>query len=621
MSNAVNFFCLFQLHNSVFLALTFLKPKEYLAEMHFKRRTHTCGDLRESNIGQTVILNGWVDTRRDLGGLIFIELRDRYGITQVVFEPGFNEEAHNIGKYLRSEFVISVEGIVRKRPEGTENALIATGNVDVMVNKLSILNEAKTPPFQIKEETDAGEDLRLKYRYLDLRRSSMQKNLMLRHQMYQITRKYFDEHKFIEIETPVLMKSTPEGARDFLVPSRLHKGKFYALPQSPQTYKQILMVSGFDRYFQIVKCFRDEDLRADRQPEFTQIDVEMSFVDQEDIFEVVEGLMKRFFKEVWNKELALPLPRLSFDEAMERYGSDKPDLRFDLEMKTLNHIFKNTTFKVFQDQIQSKGEITGLVAPGCGDYTRNQLDMLTDFIKKLGAGGLIWIRVKEEGLDSPTMKFFTDEEQANLTTFFGAKPGDLILILTGKKYKTLSLMGMLRLEMARRLNLINENLEPKLLWVVDFPLFEWDDDTQRYYAMHHPFTSPNVDDIPFMESDPGKVKARAYDLVLNGSEVAGGSIRIHSAELQAKMFKSLGITEEEAEHKFGFLMNAFQYGAPPHGGIAFGFDRLAMIFAGEHSIREVIAFPKTASGVSLMDEAPSSVDEHQLKELHIRIRN
>lgn len=589
--------------------------------MHFKRRTHTCGDLRESNIGQSVILNGWVDTRRDLGGLIFIELRDRYGITQVVFEPGFNEEAHNTGKYLRSEFVISVEGIVRKRPEGTENALVATGTVDVMVNKLSILNEAKTPPFQIKEDTDAGEDLRLKYRYLDLRRSSMQKNLMLRHQMYQITRKYFDEQKFIEIETPVLMKSTPEGARDFLVPSRLHKGKFYALPQSPQTYKQILMVSGFDRYFQVVKCFRDEDLRADRQPEFTQIDVEMSFVDQEDIFEVVEGLMKRFFKEAWNKELTLPLPRLSFDEAMERYGSDKPDLRFELEMKTLNHVFENTTFKVFQDQIQNKGEITGLVAPGCGDYTRNQLDMLTDFIKKLGAGGLIWIRVKEEGLESPTMKFFTDEEQANLTTFLGAKPGDLILILTGKKYKTLSLMGMLRLEMARRLNLINENLEPKLLWVIDFPLFEWDEDTQRYYAMHHPFTSPNIDDIPFMESDPGKVKARAYDLVLNGSEVAGGSIRIHSAELQAKMFKALGITEEEAEHKFGFLMNAFKYGAPPHGGIAFGFDRLAMIFAGEHSIREVIAFPKTASGVSLMDEAPSTVDEHQLKELHIRVRN
>lgn len=589
--------------------------------MHFKKRTHTCGDLREANIGQTVILNGWVDTRRDLGGLIFIELRDRYGITQVVFEPSFNEEAHNIGKHLRSEFVISIEGIVRKRPEGTENALIATGTVDVMVNKLSILNEAKTPPFQIKEETDAGEDLRLKYRYLDLRRSSMQKNLILRHKMYQITRKYFDEQKFIEIETPVLMKSTPEGARDFLVPSRLHKGKFYALPQSPQTYKQILMVSGFDRYFQVVKCFRDEDLRADRQPEFTQIDVEMSFIDQEDIFEVVEGLMQRFFKEVWQKDLHLPLPRLSFDEAMERYGSDKPDLRFELEMKTLNHIFEKTTFKVFQDQIQNKGEITGLVAPGCGDYTRNQLDMLTDYIKKLGAAGLIWIRVKEEGLESPTMKFFTDEEQANLTSFLGAKHGDLILILTGKKYKTLSLMGMLRLEMARRLNLINENSEPKLLWVVDFPLFEWDEDTQRYYAMHHPFTSPNVDDIPFMESDPGKVKARAYDLVLNGSEVAGGSIRIHSAELQSKMFKALGITEEEAEHKFGFLMNAFKYGAPPHGGIAFGFDRLAMIFAGEHSIREVIAFPKTASGVSLMDDAPSTVDEHQLKELHIRIRN
>jgi len=589
--------------------------------MQFKRRTHTCGDLRESNIGENVILNGWVDTRRDLGGLIFIELRDRYGLTQIVFEPGFNEDAHNLAKHLRSEFVISAEGVVRKRPEGTENPAIATGSVDVMINKLSILNEAKTPPFQIHDSIDAGEDLRLKYRYLDLRRPSMQKNLILRHQMYQITRKYFDEKKFIEVETPVLMKSTPEGARDFLVPSRLHKGKFYALPQSPQTYKQILMVSGFDRYFQVVKCFRDEDLRADRQPEFTQIDVEMSFVDQEDIFEVVEGLMQRFFKEVWNRELTLPLPRLSFDEAMERYGSDKPDLRFDLEMKTLNHVFEKTTFKVFQDQIQKNGEITGLVAPGCGDYTRNQLDVLTDYVKKLGAGGLIWIRVKEEGLESPTMKFFTDEEQANLTSFLGAKPGDLILILTGKKYKTLGLMGMLRLEMARRLNLIDENSEPKLLWVVDFPLFEWDEETKRFYAMHHPFTSPKLEDVEYMESDPGRVKARAYDLVLNGSEVAGGSIRIHNAELQAKMFQALGISEEEAEHKFGFLMNAFKYGAPPHGGIAFGFDRLAMIFAAQHSIREVIAFPKTASGISLMDDAPSTVDEHQLKELHIRIRN
>ncbi|HOJ18265.1 MAG: aspartate--tRNA ligase [Ignavibacteriales bacterium] len=588
--------------------------------MKFSSRTHTCGELRESNIGEKVVLNGWVDTRRDLGGVIFIDLRDRYGLTQIVFEPGYNESAHHEGKHLRSEYVISVEGKVRKRPQGTENPELLTGYVDVMVDKLIILNEAKTPPFQISDETEAGEDLRLKYRFIDLRRPRMQKNLVMRHKMYQVTRNYFDQNSFVEIETPILMKSTPEGARDFLVPSRLHKGKFYALPQSPQQYKQILMVSGMDRYFQIVKCFRDEDLRADRQLEFTQIDVEMSFVDQDDVFQMMEGLMAKLYKEVWKKDLELPLRRLTFDEAMEKYGSDKPDLRFNLEMKTLNKVFENTGFKLFRDQIE-KGIVTGLLAPGCGDYTRNQLDVLTDFMKKLGAGGLIWIRVKEEGLESPTMKFFTEEEQQNLVKELGAKAGDLILILSGQKIKTLNLMGHLRLEMARRLMLIKANAEPKLLWVTDFPLFEWDEETKRYYAMHHPFTSPRIEDVDLMESDPGKVKARAYDLVLNGSEIAGGSIRIHNSDLQKKMFKALGIGEEEAEMKFGFLMNAFKFGAPPHGGIAFGFDRLAMIFAGEESIREVIAFPKTASGVSLMDDCPSNVSDEQLKELHIKIRN
>jgi aspartyl-tRNA synthetase len=489
-----------------------------------------------------------------------------------------------------------------------------------MVNNLIILNEAETPPFPIKDEIDTHEDLRLKYRYLDLRRPKMQKSMILRHKLAQITRQYFDENSFVEVETPVLMKSTPEGARDFLVPSRVHKGKFYALPQSPQTYKQLLMVAGMDRYFQIVKCFRDEDLRADRQLEFTQIDVEMSFIDQEDIFTIVEGLMQRFFKQVWNRELQIPLPRLSFDDAMEKYGSDKPDLRFDLEMKTLNDIFNNTGFKVFNDAIDNNGIITGLLAPGCGDYTRNQLDVLTDFVKGHGAKGLIWIRVKENELESPTMKFFSDEEKQNLTKSLNAKPGDLIFILSGPKIKTLNTMGALRLEMAKRLNLIKEDSEPKLLWVTDFPLFEWDEETGRFYAMHHPFTSPKVEDIAFMSSDPGKVKARAYDLVLNGNEIAGGSIRIHNSELQAKMFESLGISVEDAQHKFGFLMNAFKYGAPPHGGIAFGFDRLAMIFAGENSIRDVIAFPKTASAVSLMDDSPSLVDENQLKELHIKIR-
>jgi aspartyl-tRNA synthetase len=592
--------------------------------MNFKTRTHTCGDLREKNINENVVLNGWVDTRRDLGGLIFIDLRDRYGITQVVFEPNFDKEAHELASNLRSEFVISIEGKVRKRPEGTENPSLSTGQIDVMVNKLIILNEAKTPPFPVKDDVDTSEDVRLKYRYLDLRRPSIQKNILMRHKMYQVARKYFDENNFVEVETPVLMKSTPEGARDYLVPSRLHKGKFYALPQSPQQYKQLLMVSGLDRYFQIVKCFRDEDLRADRQPEFTQIDVEMSFIDQENIFEMVEGLMKVLYKEIWNRELKLPIPKITFDEALEKYGSDKPDLRFDLEMITLNHIFENTSFKVFQDHIKNKGIITGLLAPGCGEYTRNQLDVITDFVKKLGAGGLIWMRVKESAsgveLEAPVAKFLTDEEKKNLTEALNAKPGDLIFILTGPRLRTLSIMGSLRMEMARRLNLIKPDAEPKLLWVTDFPLFEWDEQTHRYYAMHHPFTSPRLEDVEFMESDPARVRARAYDLVLNGSEIAGGSIRIHNADLQSKMFKALGITDEEAEYKFGFLMNAFKYGAPPHGGIAFGFDRMAMIFAGENSIREVIAFPKTASAISLMDDAPSLVSDEQLKELHIKVR-
>ena len=588
--------------------------------MKFKKRTHTCGELRESNIGQEVVLNGWVATRRDLGGVIFIELRDRYGITQIVFEPGHNAEAHEQAKKLRSEYVISVEGKVRKRPEGTENPALETGYIDVMADKLIILNPSETPPFPIEDNIDVNEDVRLKYRYLDLRRPEMQKNLLLRHKMYQLTRKYFDSNGFIEVETPVLMKSTPEGARDFLVPSRLHKGKFYALPQSPQTYKQILMVAGFDRYFQIVKCFRDEDLRADRQYEFTQIDIEMSFVDVEDILEMAEGLMKIFFKEIWDIDLKTPIPRLTFDEAMEKYGSDKPDLRFGLELKTLNDVFKNSEFRVFKESISKNGIITGLVAEGCGDYTRNQLDGLTDYAKKLGAGGLIWMRVKENDVEAPIAKFLSEDEKKNLIAALQAKPGDLILLLTGEKLRTLSIMGTLRLEMAKRMNLIKPDAKPALLWVTDFPLFEWDDETKRYYAMHHPFTSPRLEDIDLMETEPLKVKARAYDLVLNGNEIAGGSIRIHNADLQAKMFKVLGIDENEAKEKFGFLMNAFKYGAPPHGGIAFGFDRLVMLFAKKSSIRDVIAFPKTSSGMSLMDDSPSYVDESQLTELHIKVR-
>ena len=588
--------------------------------MTFKRRTHTCGELREANIGDKIVLNGWVDTRRDLGGVIFIDLRDRYGITQVIFEPTYNTEMHTEGSKLRTEYVVAIEGTVRKRPADTENKNIPTGMIDVMVDKVILLNEAKTPPFPIHKSGDVNEDIRLEYRYLDLRGEKMQKNMLMRSKMYNSVRNYFNDSEFLEIETPYLMKSTPEGARDFLVPSRIHRGKFYALPQSPQTYKQLLMVSGFDKYFQIVKCFRDEDLRADRQPEFTQIDIEMSFVDQEDIFSMVEGLMVKLFRETKNQELETPIRRMDFHEAMEKYGSDKPDLRFDLEMKTLDHVFGKTEFKVFKDSLENKGIITGLLAKGCGDYTRNQLDVLTNYVKQLGAGGLIWMRVKEDGLEAPVAKFMSEEEKQALIENLGAKPGDLLFIISGPKMKSLSYMGALRLEMARRLDLIKPDAKPALLWVTNFPLLEWDEDTKRFYAMHHPFTSPNLDEVDKLDSNPGEVNARAYDLVLNGNEIAGGSIRIHNAELQSKMFDALGISKEEADTKFGFLMNAFKYGAPPHGGIAFGFDRLAMLFANEDSIRDVIAFPKTSSASSLMDDSPSNVDDDQLKELFIKIR-
>lgn len=587
--------------------------------MTFNIRTHTCGELREQNVGERVVLNGWVDRRRDLGGLIFIWLRDRYGITQIVFQQETNKDAYEQAKKLRSEFVISVEGIVRKRPEDAINRELETGSVDILADKLIILNEAETPPFAIKDETDAFEDLRLKYRYLDLRRPALQKVLLLRHKMYQLVRKYFDENNFIEVETPVLMKSTPEGARDYLVPSRVHKGKFYALPQSPQQYKQLLMVSGFDRYFQIVKCFRDEDLRADRQPEFTQIDVEMSFITQEQIFRVVEGLMKLLFKEIWNIDLALPISRLSYEEAMMKYGSDKPDLRFGMELHNLSDVFSQSEFKVFKEALDSKGIVSGLVAKGCASFSRNQIDGLTNFAKNLGAKGLVWFKVQEGGVDSPIAKFLSEREIISLIQTTDSKPNDLILILAGERNSTLNQMGALRLELAKRLELVNSETSPSLLWVTDFPLFEYDEETKRFYAMHHPFTSPRLEEVDLLEKDPGRIKAQAYDLVLNGNEIAGGSIRIYISELQKRMFKALGISDEEAQQKFGFLINAFKYGAPPHGGIAFGFDRMVMLFAGVDSIRDTIAFPKTASAMSLMDECPSEVSEEQLKELHIKI--
>lgn len=594
--------------------------------MSFKIRTHTCGELRENNIGEKVVLNGWVDRRRDLGALIFIWLRDRYGITQVVFsqsdtsaKPDINKDVYDLAKKLRNEFVISVEGTVRRRPDDAVNKELETGTIDVLADNLIILNEADTPPFAIKDDTDAFEDLRLKYRYLDLRRPALQKVLLLRHKMAQLVRRYFDENNFVEIETPVLMKSTPEGARDYLVPSRIHKGKFYALPQSPQQYKQLLMVSGFDRYFQIVKCFRDEDLRADRQPEFTQIDVEMSFVSQEQVFSMVEGLMKLLFKEIWNVDLSLPLKRLSYEDAMLKYGSDKPDLRFEMELHTLNEVFQKSEFKVFRDVIDSDGIVCGIVAQNSAAFSRSQIDGLTNFVKNLGAKGLVWFKVQFNGIDSPTAKFLSEEEKRNLLTAMKAEPNDLMLILAGEKKSTLNQMGALRLELAKRLELIKSETLPSLLWITDFPLFEYDKETKRFYAMHHPFTSPKIEEIDLLEKDPGKIKAQAYDLVLNGNEIAGGSIRIHNSELQSRMFRALGISDEEAKQKFGFLMNAFKYGAPPHGGIAFGFDRMVMLFAGVDSIRDTIAFPKTASAVSLMDECPSEVSEEQLRELHIKI--
>ncbi|MGE5315068.1 MAG: aspartate--tRNA ligase [Acidobacteriota bacterium] len=587
--------------------------------MTYSKRTHTCGELRTQHIGSTVTLTGWVDKRRDLGGVIFIDVRDRYGKTQVVFGPQYDEAVHAQAKDLRSEYVISVTGKVEHRPEGTDNANLDTGEIDIVATELTILNKAETPPFPIEDRVEASEDIRLKYRYLDLRRETMQRNLVLRHKMYQITRRYFDENSFVEVETPVLMKSTPEGARDYLVPSRIHHGKFYALPQSPQTYKQILMVAGMDRYFQIVKCFRDEDLRADRQPEFTQIDVEMSFADELDVQTIAEGLTKRFFKEIKNIDIELPLPRLTYKEAMEGYGSDKPDLRFDLKFSDFNDIVAESGFKVFAENVKKGGVVAGFSVPGGAAWTRNQMDNLVDFTKSLGVGGLAYIKWTEKGPESAIEKFLGKEVLQQMCDRTGAKQGDLVLIVSDTWLKTYTTLGTLRLEMAKRLNLIDEN-KISLLWVVDFPMFEYSEEEKRYVAMHHMFTSPKVEDVGFLETDPSKTRARAYDLVLNGSEIAGGSIRIHSSEMQSKIFSLLNMTQEEAKAKFGFMLDAFKYGAPPHGGIAFGFDRVAMLLTGSKSIRDVIAFPKTASAVSLMDDCPSEVEKKQLDELHIRVK-
>ena len=584
----------------------------------FKKRTHTCGELRKDHLGKTVTLTGWVDVRRDLGGVVFIDLRDRYGKTQVVFAPQHNQQAHEIAQSLRSEYVISVTGTVENRPDGTVNPDLSTGEIDVAGTELTILNKAETPPFPIEDNIAVNEDVRLKYRYLDLRRPAMQKNLLTRHRVYQLVRKYYDRLGFIEIETPILMKSTPEGARDYLVPSRIHRGEFYALPQSPQTYKQILMVAGYDKYFQIVRCFRDEDLRADRQPEFTQIDVEMSFADEDDVLKSVEGLIIELWKEVLDVQLPAAFRRLTYKDAMERYGSDKPDTRFGLEIADCSSALANSGFRVFSETIKKGGVVAGFSVPGLADYTRNQLDGLTDFVKSIGAGGLVYLKCGEAKAESSVDKFLSSAEVQAMADKIGAKKGDLGLFISGPWQKAYSILGSLRMEMANRLHLIPEG-KWNFLWVTDFPLLEFVEEEKRFVAVHHPFTAPKPEDVPFLDTDPGKARARAYDLVLNGTELAGGSIRIHDSDVQSKMFSLMGIGAEEAKLKFGFMLDAFRYGAPPHGGIAYGFDRLIMLMTGQKSIRDVIAFPKTASAVSLMDDSPSAVDKKQLDELHIRI--
>ncbi|MEQ9287895.1 MAG: aspartate--tRNA ligase [Cyclobacteriaceae bacterium] len=578
-------------------------------------RTNTCGELRIGDAGKKVTLCGWVQKLRDKGGVVWIDLRDRYGVTQLIFEEGqTSAELLEVATSVGREFVISATGVVAERY--SKNDKIPTGDIEIKVETLEVLNKSKVPPFLIEDETDGGEELRMKYRYLDLRRNPVSNKLKLRHQMLQATRAYLSGQDFMEVETPVLIKSTPEGARDFVVPSRVNVGEFYALPQSPQTFKQLLMVSGFDKYFQIVKCFRDEDLRADRQPEFTQIDCEMSFVTREDILEVFEGLVRYLFKEVKGMEVG-GFEHMQYDDAMRLYGSDKPDLRFGMQFVDLNEQAQGKGFNVF-DQAEL---VVGICAKGCAEYTRKQLDALTDFVRKpqIGAKGLVYVKCNADGsFKSSVDKFYTQEDLAQWAQKAGAEPGDLILVLSGDINHTRKAMNELRLEMGNQLGLRDDSVF-KPLWVLDFPLLEWDEETSRYHAMHHPFTSPNKEDIKLLDTDPGAVKANAYDLVINGVEIGGGSIRIHDRETQALMFDHLGFTPEEAKAQFGFLMDAFEYGAPPHGGIAFGFDRLCALFGGSQSIRDYIAFPKNTSARDVMIDSPSPVSSDQLKELGIKL--
>ena len=578
-------------------------------------RTNTCGELRISDAGKKTTLAGWVQRIRKMGGMTFVDLRDRYGITQLVFNSETDSDLFEAANKLGREFVIQITGTVEER--SNKNPHLPTGDIEIIVSELNVLNKSDVPPFTIEDETDGGDDLRMKYRYLDLRRPAVRKNLELRHRMAFEIRHYLDGKGFLEVETPVLIKSTPEGARDFVVPSRMNPGQFYALPQSPQTFKQLLMVSGFDRYFQIVKCFRDEDLRADRQPEFTQIDCEMSFVEQEDVLQMFEGLVKHIFKYVKDIDFTEPFPRMTWADAMRLYGSDKPDTRFGMQFVELKDLTEGSGFSV----VDEAPYVGAIVAPGCAGYTRKQLDKLTDFVKRpqIGAKGMMWVKYEEDGsIKSSVGKFFSDEKIMTWLERGNAKPGDLMLILSGETMKTRKQLNELRLEMGNQLGLRDPN-KFSCLWVVDFPLFEWDDETQRYYAMHHPFTSPNPEDIDLLDSDTGAVRATAYDMVVNGNELGGGSIRIHDSQLQDKMFHLLGLSEEEARYKFGFLMNAFKYGAPPHGGLAFGFDRFVSILAGLDSIRDVIAFPKNNAGRDMMIDAPSEIDDSQLDELCIRV--
>lgn len=580
-------------------------------------RTHTCGELRIANVGQTVTLSGWVQRIRKMGGMSFIDLRDRYGITQLVIDESASKEINNQAEKLGREYVIQIEGEVLERQ--SKNNKIDTGDIEVRISKLNLLNASLTPPFTIEDVSDGGEDLRATYRYLDLRRNPLKNALILRHKMAQETRKYLSDNGFLEIETPYLISSTPEGARDFVVPSRMNPGQFYALPQSPQTLKQLLMLAGYDKYFQIVRCFRDEDLRADRQPEFTQIDCEMSFVEREDILQIFEGMAKHLFKSVLGREFNDQFPRMSYADAMKYYGSDKPDIRFDMRIQEITDLVKGHNFVVFD----SAEYIGGICVKGAASYTRKQLDELTEWVKRpqIGAKGLVYARVSEEGVKSSVDKFYTQETLAKVAEAFGAEAGDLILILSGDKRKTVVMLGTLRIEMGNRMGL-RDNSVYAPLWVYDFPLLEWDDETQRFYAMHHPFTSPKPEDMDKFFSnakeDLEQVSANAYDFVINGTEVGGGSIRIYNADVQARMFEVLGMTKEEAERQFSFIINAFKYGAPPHGGLAFGFDRFCALFGGQETIRDFIAFPKNNSGRDVMLDAPGPIAEEQMKELAIK---